>query len=101
MATDPEEPPTTVVEKGSSNRNVKYECSVCGRELAKDDLRVKRATFAEMGFKGRQFRSRTVAWLCVVEQADGSPGCLYRDEDYNREARRSAPGLADTKVAQA
>ena len=91
----PDEPPLDPVPKASSNRKITYECSGCGRDVGKDNLRVKRATFAEMGFKGKQFRSRVVAWLCIVPQPDGTPGCLELDEDYNRQSRREAPGLAD------
>lgn len=59
-------------------------CTRCGREVGKDNLKAKRVQFKPMDKKGAVERSRTVAYLCVVDQEDGSKGCLYQDEDWNR-----------------
>jgi ribosomal protein S14 len=94
-----EVPETPVLPQRSSNRNIKYECTVCGREVGKANLKVKRTQFREMGRHGSIVASRTTGWLCVIPQDDGSPSCLDTDPDWNLPPRISAPGLADTRVA--
>jgi hypothetical protein len=54
-----------------------YVCSRCGQPTARDLLTVKKASFLEMGVRGRTLLARVVAWLC--------PRCVASDEDYNRE----------------
>lgn len=77
-----------------------YVCSVCGRTVGKLNLKVKRATFKEIGKSGALVRTRTVSWLCTVPQEDGSPSCLEKDEDWNRPMYATAPGMAGTYLAR-
>lgn len=81
-----------------SNRKIKYVCTKCKREVGRDNLKVKRVQFKEMGENGPIVQSRTVAWLCVVPQEDESPSCLEADAAWKRKALVASPGLADTKV---
>lgn len=68
------------------------ECSVCHRRLDKDNLRKKRVQFLDMD--GKVVRTRTVAFLCLPNQEDGTKGCLYLDEDWNRPMYSASPGYA-------
>ena len=77
-----------------------YSCTACGREVGKDNLRVKRAVFKEVGKGGATIKTRTVAWLCTVPQEDGSDPCLHRDPDYGLPAYSAAPGMRDTVLTQ-
>lgn len=77
-----------------------YSCTICGREVGKDNLRIKRAVFKEVGKGGATVKTRTVAWLCIVPHEDGSPGCLLEDEDFNLPAFAASPGMKDTVLAK-
>lgn len=77
-----------------------YSCTVCHREVGKENLRVKRAVFKEVGKGGATVKTRTVAWLCIVPHADGSPGCLLEDEDFNLPAYAASPGMKDTVLSK-
>ena len=81
-------------------RNIVYKCSRCGREVGKDNLKVKQARFKEMGNGGAVVASRVSAWLCVIPQPDGSPSCLHSDEDWQRPLWATSPGMADTALAR-
>ncbi len=52
--------------KIKSNRNIIYACGQCKRVVGRDNLKVKRVVFREMGEHGNVVQSRTVAWLCVI-----------------------------------
>jgi hypothetical protein len=85
-------------------RDIEYVCSNCGRDVGRDNLRVKTVSFREMGRNGRVIQSRSVAWLCVVPRriprTDGLtmvPGCLYTDEGFDREKYTDSPGMADIR----
>lgn len=73
-------------------RHIRYECSKCHAPTARDDLTVKRASFVTMGFPYKNIRQRSIAWLC--------PSCRDADPEWNLPARASAPGMADTKLAE-
>lgn len=77
-----------------------YSCSMCGREVGKDNLRIKRAVFKEVGKGGATVKTRTVAWLCIIPQEDGSPGCLLEDDDFNLPAFAASPGMKNTVLAK-
>lgn len=77
-----------------------YSCSLCNREVGKTNLYVKRATFKEVGKGGRLKRTRTVSWLCIIPQPDGSPSCLHKDPDWNKPAYLESPGMMDTEAAK-
>ncbi len=83
-----------------SNRNIKYKCSACDRDVGRANLKVKRVQFKEMGMDGPIVQSRTVAWLCVVPQQDGSSSCLEKDAAWKQPSRTAAPGNADTRLAE-
>jgi hypothetical protein len=70
---------------------IKYKCSGCGKDKAKDDLVVKRVQFREMGMNGKVTSTRTVAWLC--------PPCLAKDPDTGRDAYMDAPGTSAKRGA--
>jgi hypothetical protein len=81
-------------------RDIEYVCSNCGRDVGRDNLRVKTVSFREMGRNGRVIQSRSVAWLCVVPRSvDGLTilGCLYTDEGFDREKYTDSPGMADIR----
>lgn len=77
---------------GGLKRDIKYKCSVCGAEKKREPgkhvegLTIKRVQFAQIGYKGRLLRSRTIGWLCDP--------CRESDEDWNR-TRLDTPGFAD------
>lgn len=77
-----------------------YACSVCGRHVGRSKLYVKRAVFKEVGKGGAMKRTRTISWLCIIPQADGSPSCLHKDEDWIKPAYLASPGFEDTAAAQ-
>lgn len=95
-------PPTLTPDERlkKSNRNIEYKCSECGRDVGRDNLKAKRVQFKEMGMAGPIIQSRTVAWLCVVPQQDGSPSCLELDPAWKQPSRAAAPGNADTRLAE-
>lgn len=68
--------------------------------MGKLNLKVKRAQFKEMGKTGAVVATRTVAWLCVVPQEDGSPSCLALDEDYQRPLFATSPGMIGTRLEE-
>lgn len=72
---------------GVATRNIRYICSVCGQEKAKDELLAKRMLWQTIGAAPKTIRMRTVAWVCR--------DCLDLDPDFTREKYQDAPGLAD------
>lgn len=76
-----------------SDEEKKYLCSGCGRDVGRENLKVKRAVFKEMGKYGTTVRTRTVSWLCVIPQEDGTLSCLEKDEDWNRPMYSTSPGF--------
>lgn len=82
------------------HRQLHYKCSECGREVGKDNLRAKRVQFKDISANGRIHKSRMVAWLCTVPQPDGRLSCLDRDPDWQRPLYATAPGMADTSIAE-
>lgn len=77
-----------------------YICSSCGREVGKDNLKVKRAVFREVGKGGSVVKTRTVGWLCIISQPDGEPSCLDQDPDWNRPLYSTSPGMKGTILDQ-
>ena len=73
-------------------KNPEYRCTVCRREVGRENLVAKRAQFTKLGVNGKFIRSRTVAWLCTIKVGTGQPSCLDADADYNAEKVRDAPG---------
>lgn len=71
-------------------RHIKYDCTVCGKSVGRDNLTVKRAYFTTMGSSFKTLRTRAVAWLCYE--------CRDKDLDWNRERTAGAPGMANTKL---
>jgi hypothetical protein len=97
---DEDEIPSEVVKsKTRTTEHIKYSCSVCGREVGRDNLKTKRVQFKEMGANGPIVQTRTIAWLCVTPKPDGR-SCLEDDSDWQRPRHRSAPGFANTKLAE-
>lgn len=96
LATEIPEPPDDF---RPTTAHLKYECTSCGRNVGRDNLKVKRTQFKEMGSNGPIIQTRTVAWLCVIPQEDGSPSCLERDPAWGLPRHSSAPGLANTRLA--
>lgn len=84
-----------------SNRNIRYACTKCKREVGRSNLKVKRVVFREMGVHGPVVQSRVTGWLCVVPQDNGDPSCLEQDPAWQQPALSHAPGMADTKLAEA
>ena len=78
----------------------KYTCTLCGREVGKDNLKVKRVVFREMGKGGSSVKTRTVAWLCIVPHDDGMPSCLEQDEDWKLPLYATSPGMRHTVLAK-
>lgn len=71
-----------------------YTCTSCGREVGKFNLKTKRVEFREVGKGGAMIKSRTVGWLCIIPQEDGSPSCLDQDSDWHRPVFATSPGMA-------
>lgn len=88
-----------MVAKGSSNRDIKYDCTECGRDVGKDNLVARIVSFKEVGEGGRQIRSRTTGWLCIIPADDGGPSCRDLDPAWNQPKRVGTPGMADTRLA--
>jgi ribosomal protein S14 len=93
--------PTPIADKHKSNRNIKYACTECGRNVGRDNLKVKRVVFREMGAHGPVVLSRVVGWLCIVPADDGGMSCLEKDAAWQQPKLSGAPGMADTKLAVA
>lgn len=96
---DPPDPAEQAARLAKSNRKISYSCTKCGREVGKDNLKVKRVQFKEMGVHGRIEKSRVVAWLCIVPNGK-NPSCLDQDEAWATRPLASSPGMADTKLAR-
>lgn len=62
-----------------------YKCTVCNRETLRELLTAKKVVFSVMGAGGKVLRSRTIGHLCNE--------CIEKDEHYNLEAFKSAPGM--------
>lgn len=77
---------------GSSNRNIKYQCTKCGRQQPREVLTAKQVRFLEIGRGGKVKRSRTTDWLCT--------GCRNQDPAWTQPAMAGAPGMADTRLAE-
>lgn len=58
---------------------MKYACNVCGREVTRQELLVKRVSFYEMGRGGSMVKQRTVAWICRER-------CISEDPAWNTPA---------------
>ena len=56
-----------------------YTCTKCNRAVGRDNLRVKRVSFREMGENGKTVRSRVEAWLCTEPADNGGPSCIEQD----------------------
>jgi hypothetical protein len=69
-----------------------YTCTVCKRDVERDQLMVKRVQFKIMGKGGPLVATRTTGWLCVIPAEDGGPSCLEKDSDFNRPSWIEAPG---------
>ncbi|AUV60671.1 hypothetical protein HOS75_gp059 [Gordonia phage SteveFrench] len=52
-----------------------YACTVCGKQLPRDQLSSKKVLFAGIGNATTVFRSRVVDWLCDP--------CLGKDPAFN------------------
>lgn len=89
-----------MIQPATSNRDIEYKCSACGRNVGRDNLRAKQVAFREMGRNGKVIKSRTIAWLCVVPLTVDGKSCLDKDPDYNRETWFDSPGLQDVKDAK-
>lgn len=83
----PTDPPPSK-RRAPSNRTVEYRCTVCGREVGRENLVTKQVRFRFMGNKGADLRTRTVAWLCVLSDDHGGPSCRDLDEAWNAPDRR-------------
>lgn len=91
---DPDNPPIGRPRRGTPNRDIKYACDVCGREVGRNNLVAKRVSFRNLGAGAADLKNRTVAWLCIV--ANGAqPSCRDQDEDWNRPPRSTSPGMKD------
>lgn len=86
--------PEQRVEK--SNRDIEYKCTECERSVGRDNLKVKRVQFKEMGVNGPIVQTRVIAWLCTVAAENGGPSCLDKDPVWQQPARVATPGHADT-----
>ena len=76
-----------------------YKCSVCGRVVGRDNLRVKRVVFKTLGAKGQTVKSNTESWLCIIPADDGGPACLDLDASYKAPPMRGTPGARGTRLA--
>ncbi len=97
---DPPDPQEAAVRQAKSNRQIDYACTECHRVVGKDNLKVKRVQYKEMGVHGRIEKSRVVAWLCMTPQPDGQPSCLDADGAWGTPRLSGSPGMADTKLAR-
>ena len=75
--------------RGGARREIRYDCTLCGKKQKRDDLTVKRSVFMTIGKRPYVLRSRTVAWLC--------PACLAVDPGWLSEAYHDAPGMSDVE----
>lgn len=87
-------------DEDKSNRTISYSCSICGRDVGRDNLRTKRVSFRDMGARGATVRSRVVAWLCIIPQPNGVPSCLDMDPDWLSPKFAASPGFVDTKMSK-
>lgn len=96
---EPPDPAERAARAARSNRQIKYACTVCGREVGRENLKVKRVQYREMGVGGRIEKSRVVAWLCMTPKPSTGSSCLDDDTQYNQPGLAAAPGMADTHLA--
>lgn len=81
---------------GQSNRNIKYVCSKCQREVGRENLVVQRVQFLTIGVNGKLLKTRTVGWVCRnVENA-----CLDTDPNWLAERYTGTPGQADVPARE-
>jgi hypothetical protein len=78
-----------------------YKCTSCERVVGKKNLLGKRAVFKEVGKGGTTVRTRTVGWLCTIDQEDGTPSCVMQDPDWSLPAYAASPGMEGTAIAKA
>lgn len=71
--------------KGTANRPIDYTCMTCKQPKTREELLVRRVSWAEMGRNGKPIRSRSVGWQCRA--------CVEADPDFNRQAFLDAPGI--------
>ncbi len=95
---DPPDPKLSAERAAKSNRTIKYTCTVCGRDVGRGNLKVKRAQFREMGVNGRIDKSRVTGWLCMIPNGK-EPSCLDKDADWQATKLAASPGMADTSMA--
>lgn len=60
------------------NSNIEYTCSTCGERKERNQLKVKKVVFYEMGPGGKMLRSRVVGWIC-------EDNCLPDDPHWNKQ----------------
>ena len=81
-----------------SRRTLDYRCDGCGRQVGRNNLKVKRVQFLDIGVGGKVDKSRTLGWFCIVPQDNGDPSCVEADPDWNRQAILDAPGVRQGRV---
>lgn len=81
----------------SSNRNIKYRCTLCEREVGRENLVIKRVQFTDMN--GKTLKTRVVGWLCTIPNGD-KPSCAEQDPVASLPRRVTSPGMKDTRIAQ-
>lgn len=80
-----------------------YACTNCDREVGRENLRVKRTSFREMGEGGATVRSRVEAWLCTVPNEEGALSCLEADPVWSDRSRGGGftPAVQDVETDHA
>lgn len=71
-----------------------YNCSLCKKVRARDDLLAKKISYLTLGARGKTVKSRTKQWICIYCLADG------KDPDYDIEPYDS-PGMRRAEDVEA
>jgi hypothetical protein len=79
-------------------QKIDYKCTKCGREVGRDNLRIKRAVFKDPGVNGSTVKTRVSEWLCLIAQEDGTPSCLDLDPDWNAPKWIGTPHTIGTRM---
>lgn len=71
---------------GRDTRNLVYACSVCSRDVGRDNLFARQVTWLSLATL-RRSRTRRTGWVCRE--------CMEADPDYNLPTRMGAPNAKE------
>jgi hypothetical protein len=71
---------------GTLNRDIKYVCVCCGRDVGRDHIYQRQVAFIDMVTKKRR-RTRNIDWVCDE--------CIETHPDFTRKRLVDSPGMRD------